>query len=143
MTLLVGTDVPSRAGINNAITTEIAAHASTSNPASLHYDSRWILLPLRAGFGVSGETPMYRRIGSVIYLRGRVVPPVNWTTGNQAFGDLPAGFVPSTSNVLFASTAGSPGVAARFFITSAGVCNANVLTGTSAGAIHLSCAFPN
>jgi hypothetical protein len=145
MTLLQPSDVPSRSGINNAITSEIAAHASLTNTAGLHYDSGWILIPLRANFQASGENPSYRRIGSVIYLRGRVQPinGVTWSTANTAWGDLPAGFVPSTPNVLFASTSGSPGVAARFFITSAGVCNANLLSGTGTGAIHLSCAYPN
>lgn len=144
MALLQPTDVPSRTGINAAISSTVDEHADPLDAAGEHYDSGWQTLVLRANFGISGETPMYRRIGNVIYLRGRVIPTSgNWTTGNTAFADIPAGFRPGTSNVLFASTSGSPGVPARFFITSAGVCNANLLTGTGTGAIHLSCAYPN
>ena len=146
MTLLQPTDVPSRSGINNAITSEIANHASTTDPVGQHYDSGWILLPLRANFATSGETPMYRRIGSVIYLRGRVMctGAQTWTTGNVPFADIPAGFRPSTSNVLFATTIATPTMGlARFFVTSAGVLNASVVSGTPTQAIHLSCAYPN
>lgn len=146
MTLLQPTDVPSRNGINNAITTEIGDHADTLDTTGEHYDSGWILLPLRAGFTFSGENPMYRKISHTIYLRGRVARTSGtWTTGNTAIGDLPAGFRPSTSNILFATVIGSPGVAGRMFVTSAGVVNVNALTGTPAGTdgISLASAFPD
>lgn len=146
MALLQPTDVPSRTGINAAIQSTMDAHASTTDPASLHYDSGWINIPLRSGFTFSGETPAYRKIGSVIYMRGRVARTSGtWTTGNTAIGDLPAGFRPSTSNVLFASVIGSPGVPGRVFVTSAGVVNVNALSGTPAGTegISLAAAFPN
>lgn len=146
MALLQGTDVPSRAGINAAITSTMDDHTDPNDPLGLHYDSGWILLPLRAGFTFSGENPMYRRLGNVIYMRGRVARTSgNWTTGNTAIGDLPAGFRPSTSNILYATTIGSPGVAGRMFITSAGVVNVNALSGTPLGTdgIPLTASFPN
>lgn len=146
MALLQPTDVPSRSGINNAITGVMDDHIDPADPVGLHYDSGWILLPLRAGFTFSGENPMYRRLGNVIYMRGRVARTSgNWTTGNTAIGDLPAGFRPSTSNILYATTIGSPGVAGRMFITSAGVVNVNALSGTPAGTdgIPLTASFPN
>lgn len=146
MALLQPTDVPSRSGINNAITSTMDEHTDPTDPTGLHYDSGWILIPLRAGFTFSGENPMYRRLGNVIYLRGRVATTAStFTTATVAVGDLPAGFRPSTSNVVFATTSGSPGVGARFFVTSAGVINVNLLAGVAAtnGGVPLSCAFPN
>lgn len=146
MTLLQPTDVPSRMGINNAITSEIADHTDTADTVGEHYDSGWILLPLRSGFTFSGENPMYRRIGSVIYMRGRVARTSgNWTTGNTPIGDLPADCRPSTSNILYATTIGSPGVGGRMFVTSAGVVNVNALSGTPLGTdgIPLTASFPN
>lgn len=145
MALLQASDVPSRTGINNAITTTVDDHADTTDTIGEHYDSGWQTLVLRANFALSGETPMYRKIGHTIYLRGRVVPTSGtWTTGNTPFADIPAGFRPSTSNVLFASTVATPTMGlARFFITSAGVLNASVASGTPTNAIHISCAYPD
>lgn len=126
MTLLQPGDVPSRTGINNAITTEIANHASTTNPASLHYDSGWIDIALRSGFAASGEFPRYRRIGSVVYLRGRVAPSGggNFVANAQVIiGDIPAGFRPNPL-VAFA-VAGSNGTLSggRFWIDTSGQVN--------------------
>lgn len=146
MTLLQPTDVPSRTGINAAIQSTMDAHTSLTDTVGLHYDSGWITLVLRSGFQLSGETPMYRRIGSVIYMRGRVARTSGtWTTTTTAVADLPAGFRPSTSNILYATIIGSPGVAGRMFISSAGVVNVHALTGTPAGTdgIPLTAAFPN
>lgn len=138
--------VPSRSAIQNAIDEAVDVHASTTDTIGLHYDSGWVLLPLRAGFQANGETPMYRRIGSIIFMRGRVSRTSgNWTTSNTAVADLPAGFRPSTSNILYATTIGSPGVGGRMFVTSAGVVNVNALSGTPLGTdgIPLTASFPN
>lgn len=143
-------DVPSRSGIQAAIDEAVDDHASTTDAAGDHYDSGWINIPLRSGFTFSGETPAYRRIGDVIYMRGRVVRTTagNWTTSSTSIGDLPAGFRPSTSNILFAHVIGSGASASngRMFVTSAGVINVNTVTGTSdamANAFPLTAAFPN
>ena len=148
--LLQPTDVPSRSGINAAITSTMDDHTSLTNPNGLHYDSGWINIVLRSGYQSSGETPAYRRIGSVIYMRGRVLRTTagNWTTTAVAVGDLPAGFRPSTSNILFAEVIGSAAAASmgRMFVTSSGVINVNTVTGTSdalANAFPLTAAFPN
>jgi hypothetical protein len=145
MALLQATDVPSRTGINAAITSTVDDHADPADASGEHYDSGWITLPLRSGFSISGETPMYRKIGHVIYLRGRVAASSpTWSTANVPFADIPAGFRPSTSNVLFATTIATPTMGlARFFITSAGVLNASVVSGTPTQAIHISCAYPD
>lgn len=150
MALLQPTDVPSRSGINNAITGVMDDHIDPADPVGLHYDSGWINIPLRSGYTFSGETPAYRRIGSVIYMRGRVIRTTagNWTTSSQAIGDLPAGFRPSTTNILFAEVIGTAAAASmgRMFVTSAGVINVNTVTGTSDGvanAFPLTAAFPN
>lgn len=144
MTLLLPSDVPSMDGINDAITTELAAHASTTNPASQHYDSGWVLLPLRAGMGASSETPMYRRIGSVAYLRGRLVNnAASWGSGTTAIGDVPSDLAPTTSNVIFATVFGSPGIGGRLFVNSSGSVNVNLFTGTLAGTnpVSLNCSY--
>lgn len=146
MALLQPSDVPSRAGINAAITSTMDDHTDLNDPAGLHYDSGWILLPLRAGFQFSGENPMYRRIGSIIFMRGRVSRiSGTWTTGNTPVADLPAGFRPSTSNILYLTSIGASTIPARMFITSAGVVNVNALSGTPAGTegIPLTASFPN
>lgn len=150
MTLLQPTDVPSRTGINNAITTEIGDHTDPADTAGDHYDSGWVALPLRTNVALSGETPMYRKIGRVIYMRGRVVVTTagNWSTTATAVGDLPAGFRPSTSNILFAEVIGTAGSSApgRMFVTSAGVVNVNTVTGTmdrTTNAFPLTAAFPD
>jgi hypothetical protein len=123
MTLLQPTDVPSRAGINNAITTEIAAHASTTDPNGPHYDSGWIDIPLRANRQASGEVPRYRRVGRQVFLRGRVAKTdaTNFAANVQdTIGDLPAGFRPNPLTMW--AIAGSTGTnsGGRFWITTAG-----------------------
>lgn len=124
MTLLQPTDVPSRAGINNAITTEIEAHASTTDPAGQHYDSGWINITLRAGFTVSGETPRYRRIGSTVYLRGRIAG--TFAAGNTYIvGDVPAGFRPNPL-ILFPLAGSSAATSGgRLWVDTSGQINVN------------------
>lgn len=141
MALLQPGDVPSRTGINNAITSEIANHASVANPASLHYDSGWIAIPLRLGFQTSGETPSYRKIGSIVYLRGRLIPNSGtFSTGGNAIGDLPAGFRPAVANEVFATTWGTTPVMGRFFIGSGGAITVDPVSAT-ADAVAISCSF--
>lgn len=124
MTLLQPTDVPSRSGINNAISSEIAAHASTTDPNGPHYDSGWIDIPLRGGFSASGETPRYRRVGRQVFLRGRVGG--TFAAGNTYIvGDVPAGFRPNPLILypLGGSSAATSG--GRFWIDTSGQINVN------------------
>lgn len=101
MTLLQPNEVPSRAGINNVVTSEIAAHASTSNPASQHYDSGWVNVPIATGFqAYPGRTPKVRRIGKQVEFRGSyqatgggAITGGSGTTHN--LGNMPAGFGPA------------------------------------------------
>lgn len=123
MTLLQPSDVPSRTGINNAITSEIANHASTTDPSGLHYDSGWVDLPLRAGYVFAGEVPRYRRIGRQVFVRGRVAREngtVFAANSQQTVADLPPGFRPNPL-IIFA-LAGSDGTnsGGRFWIQVAG-----------------------
>lgn len=138
MTLLQGTDVPSRSGINNAIQSTMDEHASTTDAASLHYDSGWILLPLRTGFAGQGETPRYRRIGDIIFVMGRIAPSGggNFATGQYAVADLPAGFRTTIGLVMF-PLMGSTGPAGRLWYDTAGVVNCHVTTANNS---HLSLA---
>lgn len=128
MTLLQPTDTPSRTGINNAITSEIANHASTTNVASQHYDSGWQVLTLRAGYQGQGETPRYRRIGDVVHIMGRIQPnpagnfPV---TAAVPVADLPAGFRPSLGLRMFAAV-GALGPGGRLYYDTAGVVQLHV-----------------
>jgi hypothetical protein len=144
MALLQPTDVPSMDGINDAITSEIANHASTTDPAGQHYDSGWQILPLRANMQGSSEIPMYRRIGGVAYLRGRLLNnAASWSTSAVAVGDVPADLAPTAANVVFASVFGAPGIAGRLFVNSSGVVNVNLLTGTLAGSniVSVNCSY--
>lgn len=141
MTLLQPTEVPSRTGINNAITSEIADHASTTAPASQHYDSGWQTLTLRAGFQTSSETPQYRKIGVMVYLRGRIAPTSgSFSTGGSPVADLPAGFRPTTANEVWATAFGINAIMGRFFIGSGGALTVDPASAT-ADAVPISCSF--
>ena len=124
MTLLQPSGVPSRTAINNAITSEIANHASLTDVNGLHYDSGWIDIPLRAGFSTSGEAPRYRRIGRQVFLRGRVAG--TFAAGNTyVIGDVPAGFRPNPL-ILFplaGSNAATSG--GRLWVDTTGQVNVN------------------
>lgn len=124
MALLQPSDVPSRSGINNAITSEIANHASLTDVNGLHYDSGWIDVTLRAGFSASSEAPRYRRIGRQVFLRGRVAG--TFAAGNTyILGDIPAGFRPNPL-ILFplaGSNAATSG--GRLWVDTSGQINVN------------------
>lgn len=106
MTLLQPTDTPSRTGINNAITSEIADHASLTDPLSLHYDTGWVLVPVADPLLVAypGRAPAVRRVGKIVQFTGSYNPaapgtiPAGATT--YAFGNLPAGFRPGNFTVV-------------------------------------------
>jgi len=135
MTLLQPSDVPSRTGINNAITTEISNHSTEVNTASLHYDSGWVTIPLRATFNPSGETPMVRRIGKMVYMRGRIGGTIT-AGGTVIVGDIPAGFRPSTLS-MFAVAGSDANAAGRFWVNTAGELNYSLTITKSNG---VSCA---
>lgn len=124
MALLQTTDVPSMDGINNAITSTVEDHASTTDEASQHYDSGWIDVPLAANMVGSGETPRYRRLGKIVQMRGRV----DWTgnsfptPGPTIVATLPAGFRPSQLT-LWALAGTSPSTDGRFWINTSGQIN--------------------
>lgn len=125
MALLQPGDVPSRSGINNAITSEIANHASLTDVNGLHYDSGWIDIPLRAGYTSSGEVPRYRRIGRQVFLRGRLAPTAGTFAANVqvVVGDLPANFRPNPLTVW--ALAGSSGTLSggRWWVDTTGAIN--------------------
>lgn len=135
MTLLQPSGVPSRTAINNLVTSEIANHASTTDPLGLHYDSGWVAIPLRATFSASGETPSVRRIGSAVYLRGRIGGTIT-AGGTVIVGDIPAGFRPSTLS-MFAVSGSDANAAGRFWVNTAGELNFSLTITKSNG---VSCA---
>lgn len=139
MTLLQPSETPSRTGINNAISSEDAAHV-----AAMHADSGWIDVTFRTGFESVAEALRYRRIGHDIYLRGRV-----GRTGGAAFaagstyiiGDLPAGFRPNP--LIMFTPAGSSAATSggRFWITTSGEINLNPQNAPTS--VSLACNFLN
>lgn len=136
--------VPSRAAIQAAIDEAVAAHASTIDPNSQHYDSGWADIPLRAAYATSGETPRYRRIGRSVYLRGRLAP-----SGGGAFaanttvivGDIPGGFRPNPLHVF--ALAGSTGTLSggRFWVDTSGQINVQPQNATTN--ISVACTYLN
>ena len=144
MTLLQPSDVPSREGINNAITSEIGKAISTTDPASQFYDTGWFDVPLRTGYVSVGEVVRYRRIGRQVFMRGRVAREngtVFAANSQQAVGDVPAGFRP---NPLIAfAIAGSDGTnsGGRFWIDVSG--QINVQARATPTNISLACTFLN
>lgn len=95
-----------------------------SQIATVASDSGWIAIPLVSGYTAysSSETPSYRKIGNLVYLRGRVQG--SYTTANTVVGNLPDGYRPAIANEVRATTVGST-VGARFFVTAAGALNIN------------------
>lgn len=127
MALLQPSDVPSRSGINNAITSEIGLHASTTDPNSLHYDSGWIDVTFRTGFTWSAEPVRYRRIGRMVFIRGRVAPTAgSFGAGTtQVVADIPAGFRPNPL-VMFALAGSNAATSVgRFWVNTSGEININ------------------
>lgn len=119
MALLQPSGVPSHGAINDAITSTVDAHASTTDPNSQHYDSGWIDIIIRAGFTGSGEVPRYRRVGRQVFLRGRFArnPAAAFVANTQYIvGDLPGGFRPNPLHMF--ALAGSDGTQSggRFWI---------------------------
>lgn len=143
MTLLQPTEVPSREGINNAITSEIADHASTTDINSLHYDSGWVGLVRRAGYVSAGEANFYRRIGNVVYLRGRIAREngtVFAANSTQLVADLPVDFRPL--GIVMFGLAGSDAAnsGGRFWIDASGT----IVFNPKANPLNISigCSFP-
>ena len=69
MTLLQPTDVPSMDGINNAITSEIAEHASTTEIGGPHYDSGWLPLDGVGHENVNWTVRQYRVKNGMVQVR--------------------------------------------------------------------------
>lgn len=101
MTLLQPTEVPSRAGINNAITSEIADAVSTTDPSDQFYDSGWLDIPdtgRNASLGVT--TAQYRIKNGMVQFQGSGVLTASYSVGSEGngsdwkVGDVPAGARP-------------------------------------------------
>ena len=69
-------------------------------------DSGWIELPLydETVQGESGNTPMYRKIGNFLFLRGRIT---NISMTNKVLATLPTGYRPATTAVYITSIGSS------------------------------------
>lgn len=144
MTLLQPSDVPSRTGINNVVTSEIANHASLTDVNGLHYDSGWIDIVFRTGFTFSGEMVRYRRIGRQVFVRGRVArtPAANFVANTQyIIGDLPANFRPNPLIMFAVAAANGTQSGGRFWIDTAGAIVMQTQNDTSN--ISLACTFLN
>lgn len=141
MTLLQPTDVPSRTGINNAITTEIEDHASTTDVNGQHYDSGWISLPLGTNIVASGETPQYRRLGKIVQLRGRLDLSTGSfpSPGPTVVATLPTGFRPSSLS-MWALAGTTPATSGRFWVATNGQVNVSPAAAV-ADAVSVACSF--
>lgn len=111
--------VPSRGAIQAAIDEAVDNHADLNDPDGLHYDSGWVILPLGSGYTASGETPMIRRIGKQVQIRGRISGSVTNAMGNTVVATVPAGFVPSTLT-MYALATNSSSISGRLWVSSAG-----------------------
>jgi hypothetical protein len=79
MTLLQPSDVPSMDGINDAITSEIADHASLTNPAGPHYDSGWVTYPKVGAAASMVNVVLEYRIRNGF---------IEWRTSGATVGDI-------------------------------------------------------
>jgi hypothetical protein len=122
MTLLQPSGVPSRTAINNAITSEIANHASTTDTNSQHYDSGWVELAPAAGF--TATFMQLRRIGKEVRIRGEIKGPSlgNIPAGTNAIiANMPGGFTPSSrSHVWMAAPQNPASAQVRMFANPGG-----------------------
>lgn len=106
MTLLQPLDVPSRTGINNAITSEIEDHADVADTTGDHYDSGWLTLPGAPGAGVTITTKEYRIKSGMVQIRfagtlagGGLSVPISGNMTDIHIGDLPAGARPGGGGI--------------------------------------------
>lgn len=122
MTLLQPTDIPSREGINDAITSEIAELFAVGG--SLH-DTGWDpFTGFAAGFVSFDETSnkvMIRQKGNRVYLRGLVKRTSGAVigSGNVTVATIPAGLTPSM-NAEVASPSSANGVFCRVVVQPSG-----------------------
>lgn len=74
---------------------------------AVRYDSGWNDIPLSPGITAYEEasTPQYRKIGSIVYIRGAVI---GVTAKNTVIGNLPTGFKPSRSSHYVQNTNVTP-----------------------------------
>lgn len=97
-------------------------------------DSGWVTPTLNTGWSVaSSNTPMYRRLNGVVYIRGRAA--YNSATGGATttLFTLPAGFRPAAVDNIFLGDNNSG--AARLNVTSAGA--VVYLTGGSVSSLSI------
>lgn len=101
-------------------------------------DSGWINLPLASGtVAVSGYTPRYRKIGSVVYIEGRCTN----VTGSFSVGTLPAGFRPNNSIADLGNFAINDSAWRRVYCTSAGVLSVGACQGSTSAQANFSSCF--
>lgn len=132
MTLLQPSDVPSMGGINDAITSEIADHASLTNPAGPHYDSGWVTYPkVGAAASMANIVLEYR-------IRNRFI---EWRTSGATAADIPvppSGDLANQNITTGIPSTMRPGIGSWMWIISIGP--AAFLQLTSGGTLTLSAA---
>lgn len=109
---------------------------STIN-ASLSYligkteDSGWVNITLGYGMSVAtGRTPQVRKIGNIVYMRGRVTTSTQWEQ-HDSIVSIPDGFRPSQDEVFIQSSTGT--YRYRLEIKQAGNVVANAITNNTNG----------
>jgi hypothetical protein len=106
-------------------------------------DTGWITLPLESGITDSGELPQYRRIGKVVYIRGRLQrsPVAAWPVATTAVATLPSGFRPSALTMWALSGSSAANSQGRFWVATSGIINVSPAT-SAADALSVACTFP-
>jgi hypothetical protein len=140
MTLLQPTDVPSRDGINAAITSEIAEHTDPNDPAGPHYRGAWTTVTkVSPAASMANITLQYRVTGFMVEWRvaGNTAAAVtagisgDHTNQNITTGSIPATLRPAFGNWHFII---SLGVAAHILITPGGTVTWSATEGYGADA---------
>lgn len=103
----------------------LAETADAAIDAAVPVDTGWITLPLASGYDAHATpgTPKYRKIGSVVYLRGGVTNdagslPVS--TNGVLVATLPDGFYPNASHQYMGVPQSPTTAPIRWFVQSDG-----------------------
>ena len=99
------------------------ADALEARVAELEADVPWIALPYGAGwadYGGGFEPAEYRLDRGIVQLRGMVTKSGGAPAAGNTIATLPAGFRPTTGNVLFGVATGATHTFGRIDVTTAG-----------------------
>lgn len=119
-------------GINvTGVTTLLPTAPTLEELNSKTNDSGWVNITLGHGMSVAaGRTPQVRRIGNVVYMRGRVTTSTQWTQ-HDSIVRIPDGFRPSQDEAFIQTSTGT--YRYRLEVKPAGNVVANAITNNENG----------